>query len=253
MNSTIKLDYVAFGVKYGSGHLYFDRCGQCLLDIERQCPGWGMVSIDVHTGRIENPGKSLIANFNDKEFSFTSQKANKLNMEEIAREVSGVWKVVQANLALEEFVRVGVRFSYLLPTASNEESDALLKRSKMNIVLPPSLLEKDAYSIKNQQIIVVLSKDDTDYRVELAAITRHEGLNPSDLIITDPRLLSNNQKKFRIEKLKQMAEYSANPMFAVHLNIDCSMFGVESFSVEEFVLRHAALVKEDFLPLLMKL
>jgi len=252
MNSTIRFDYVAFAVKYGSGHLYFDRCGQCLLDIERQCPGWGMVSIDVQTGRIENPDKSLIANFNNQEFSFTSQKPSRLSMEEIAREVSGVWKVVQANFALEELVRVGVRFSYLLPSESNEASEALIKRSRMNIVLPP-WLQGDTYSIKNQQTIVVLSKDDTDYRVELGAVTRHEGLNPSDLIRTDPRLLSRNQREFRIAKLKQMAEYSANPMFAVHLNVDCSNFGLESFSVEEYILRHAEMVKADFLPLLTNL
>ena len=173
-------------------------------------------------------------------------------MEEIAREVSGVWKVVQANFALEELVRVGVRFSYLLPSESNEASEALIKRSRMNIVLPP-WLQGDTYSIKNQQTIVVLSKDDTDYRVELGAVTRHEGLNPSDLIRTDPRLLSRNQREFRIAKLKQMAEYSANPMFAVHLNVDCSNFGLESFSVEEYILRHAEMVKADFLPLLTNL
>jgi hypothetical protein len=252
MTTKIRLDYVAFGVKYGSGHLYFDRSGQCLLDIERQCPGWGMVSIDIHTGRIENPEKSLIANFDNKEFSFTSQKPNILSMEEIAREISGVWKVVQANFALEEFVRVGVRFSYLLPTESIEESDALLKRSEMNIVLPV-WLQRDTYLIKNRQIIAVLTKDETEFRVELAAVTRHEGMNPSDLTRTDARLLSKNQNKFRIAKLKQMAQYSANPMFAVHLNVDCADYGVESFSVEESVLRYAEVVKADFLPLLIKL
>ena len=210
-------------------------------DLSR-CPDW----------KIENPGKSLVASFNNTEFSFSSQKPYKLTIEEISREISSVWKIIQANLALEELVRVGVRFSYLLPTKSTDESEALIKRSKLNIVLPEGL-QKDIYSIKNRQIIVVLSKDDTDYRVELAGVTRNEGLNPSELIRTDPRLLSNQQKQFRLEKLKQLNEYSANPMFAVHLNVDCSNYDLEFLSVEEYVLRQYEVVKVDFLPILNNL
>lgn len=246
------LDYVAFEIRYGSGQLYFDRCGQCLLDIDRECPGWTVIAVDVQTGRLENPSKSLYANFNDQRFDFTAQKASRLDTGEIVKEICGLWNIIQANLGLEEFLRIGFRLNYLLPTESADEADRRLNRSEINLVIPNSLLD-DGYGIKNRQLIVVLDKDGTEYRVELAAVTRYEGLAPSDLVRTDPRLLSKKQKEFRIAKLKQMAEYSANPMFAVNLNVDCVRFYPETLSVEEFILKQAQVVDQTFLPVLREL
>lgn len=246
------LDYTSFEIRYGSGHLYFDRCGQCLLDIGRECPGWTPVAVDIQTGILENPGKSLRASFNDHLFAFTAEKASRLEIAEIAKEIYGLWKIIQANLGLDEFIRIGVRLNYLLPTESIEEADRRLKPSEFNLVIPQWLLS-DGYNIKNRQIIVVLVKDGTEYRIELAGVTRYEGLTPSDLVRTDPRLLSRRQSEFRIAKLRQMAQYSSNPMFAVNLNVDCVRFNPETLSVEEFILKQAQVVDQTFLPILRKL
>jgi hypothetical protein len=239
------LDNVAFEIRYDSGHLYFDRCGQCLLDIERECPGWTPITVDVQTGKLENPSKSLHASFNNQQFNFTAEKALKLTTREIAKEISSLWNIIQANLGLDEFVRIGFRFNYLLATESTDEAGRRLQRSKINLVIPDSLLD-DGYIIKHRQLIVVLDKDGTEYRVELAAVTRYEGLAPPDLVRTDPRILSKKQKEYRIAKLKQMAEYSANPMFAVNLNVDCVRFNPETLSVEEFILKQTEVVGNFF-------
>ena len=119
------LDFVAFEIRYGSGHLYFDRCGQCLLDTERECLGWTPISADIQSGRLENPSKSLYAGFNNQRFNFTAQKASKLAMSEIAKEISCLWNIIQANLGLDEFVRIGFRLNYLLATESIDEADKL--------------------------------------------------------------------------------------------------------------------------------
>ena len=246
------LDYATFEIRYGSGHLYFDRCGQILLDIDRKCPGWIVAAVTTQVGRLENPSKSLVANFNNQIFNFTAQKASKLEMRDISKEISNLWNIIQANLGLDEFLRMGFRLNYLLPTESDEEADRRLKKSEINLNVPLSILN-EGYAIKNRQIIVVLVKDSTEYRVEMAAVTRHEGLVPSELVRTDPRLLSTKQREIRIAKLKQMAEYSANPMFAVGLNIDCVRFNPETLSVEEFILKQAQVVEHTFLPILKNL
>ena len=246
------LDNIAFEIRYDSGHLYFDRCGQCLLDIERECPGWTPITVDVQTGRLENPSKSLYASFNNQRFNFTAEKALKLAMTEIVKEISCLWNIIQANLGLDEFVRIGFRPSYLLATESADEADMRLQRSKINLVIPNSLLD-DGYIVKHRQLTVVLDKDGTEYRVELAAVTRYEGLAPPDLVRTDPKMLSKKQKEFRIAKLKQMAEYSANPMFAVNLNVDCARFSPGTLSVEEFILKQTEVVEKIFMPFLGEL
>ncbi len=251
-NMPLTLDYATFEIRYGSGHLYLDRCGQVFLDIDRKCPGWAMTAASPQMGNLENPSKWMVANFNSQIFNLTAQKASRLQVAEIAKEIFGLWNIIQANLGLEEFLRIGFRLNHLLPTESDEEADQRLKNSAINLKIPESLLN-NGYSIKNRQLIVVLVKDGTEYRVELAAVTRHEGLVPSDLVRTDPRILSKKQKEIRIAKLKQMAEYSANPMFTVSLNVDCVRFNPETLSVEEFILKQAQVVENTFLPILKNL
>jgi hypothetical protein len=112
-NFPIILDTVAFQIRYGSGHLYYDRCGQCLLDIEQACDGWLTISADINSGRLERPDKSFNVGFNNSSFDFVAQKANNIDFKEFAQEVSLIWKIVQANLGLNEFLRVGCRFQYL--------------------------------------------------------------------------------------------------------------------------------------------
>jgi hypothetical protein len=245
-------DYAAFEIRYASGHLYFDRCGQVLLDVERKCPGWTITSATTQTGALENPSRWLVLNFSNQIFNFVAQKAWKLEIGEIAREISGLWNIVQANLGLEEFLRIGLRLNYLLATESEEEAQRRLKKAEINLKMPQAVLD-DGYSIKTQQLIAVFVRGGTEYRVELAGVTRHEGLVPSDLVKSDPRILSKRQKEIRIAKLKQIAEYSANPTFAVGLNVDCVQFSPETLSVEEFILKQAQLVNQTFLPLLTKL
>ncbi|MGO8990460.1 MAG: hypothetical protein ACLQGU_02540 [bacterium] len=247
------LDYVSIEVRYGSGYLYFDRCGQCILDIERECPGWIATSVTVQLGILENATKSLYVNFNNERFSFTAQKASKLETKEIAKEITSLWTAIRANFGLEEFIRIGFRSSYLLATESVDEAENRLKRSKFNLTVPEPLLKKEGYAIKNRALVVVLAKDHTEYRVELNAITRHEGLPLPDLLKTDPRLLSKRQKDFRLARMKQVNEYSANPMFAVSLNVDCAKLNPETVSVEEFFLKQTEVVEKDFLPFLGEL
>lgn len=246
------LDYVTFDIRYGSGDLYFDRCGQCILDIERECPGWIPTAVTVQLGQLENAAKSFQANFNNERFNFTAIKASKLGIKEIAKEIFSLWTAVQANFGLDEFIRMGFRSNYLLATETLEQAEKRLSRCKMNLTIPESLTKGD-YTVRNRSLVVVLIKDGTEYRVEVQAVTRHQGLFPPDVVKTDPRLLSQRQKDFRIARLKQMAEYSANPMFAVNLNVDCSKFNPETLSVEEFILNQTEVVERDFLPFLEEL
>jgi hypothetical protein len=245
-------DSISFEIKYGSGHLYFDRCGQCMLDIEREYPGWIATVVNVQTGRLENATKSLYANFSHERFNFTAEKPSRLGIKEIAKEVISLWTAIQANLGLDEFIRIGLRPHYLLATESLDEAEKRLSRSKINLLIPDSLL-KEGYIVKNRNLVVIFDKGGTEYRVELNAVTRHEGLPPPDLVRTDPRLLSQRQKDFRLARMKQMAEYSANPMFAVNLNVDCVKFNPETLSVEEFILKENETVEKDFLPFLGEL
>ena len=53
--------------------------------------------------------------------------------------------------------------------------------------------------------------------------------------------------------MKQLKEYSANPMYAVMLDIDCVTYNPERVSAGEYIKKQIDVVRNDFLPILEKL
>jgi hypothetical protein len=220
-------------IAYTSGHLYFDRCGQCLNDIER-------------------PDKSFSLSFNNNQFTFSIQKAFKVDIKDIAKEVAKLWKIIQANLGLDEYLKVGCRINYLLATKSLEESEKKLQKAELNIDIPKRLMNS-GFNIKSRRMIVVLTKDDIEYRIQLHGVTRYEAINPDTIMKTEPRLLSKKQDQFRIARMNQLAEYNASPMYAMNLDVDCIQVKPINLSVEEYILGRWQIVETEFLPILAKL
>jgi hypothetical protein len=249
---TLTWDTLIFEIRYATGHLYFDRCGQTLLDIEGECEGWLAGPVDPQTGTLERPDKWYRVNFNNSKFDFTADKAHKNKIEDIANECSKIWRIIQANFGLEEFIRIGCRINYILPTGSIEESEKLLKKATLNVNYPERLNNPE-FTIKTRQIITMVSKNKLEYRLQLAGVTRTEGVRPSDIVRKDPKTLSKNQKKFRLARLQQLREYSANPMYGVYLDVDCAQYAPPKIEVDAFINGQFKTVKEDFLPILEEL
>lgn len=245
------MDSFHFEVRYNYGSLYFDRRGQCLNDIERGRDGWYIVSVDPSKGLLEKPDKAFTANFNNQRFSFSSQKAFRTDIETIAKEVGTLWKIVEANFGLDDYTRQGCRFYYLMGTTSLEDAEKLLEKVSLNLIIPDELT-KSGFKRKNTNLTVVLAKDNFEYRLNLTAITRYEAMNPDQLITTDPRLLSTKQKQIRLAKLQRLSEYSANPMYAACLDVDCYEVRPEKISVEEFIIEQSKIVQSEFLQILGK-
>lgn len=246
------MDSVHFEIRYAYGHLYLDRCGQCLNDIERNCEGWQVTSADPSMGHLECPEKSFSINFNNERFNFSSQKSSRIEINTIAKEVNNIWRIIEANLGLEEYLRQGFRIYYLLGTTSLEEAERLLEKSELNIIYPDRL-STAGFKRKNLNVTTIVTNRDFEYRIQLMAVTRSEAIQPNNLIKADPRFLSNRQNQVRIAKLKQLAEYSSNPMYAVCLDVDCYQIKPEIITIEDFIIEQANIVKTHFLPILEKL
>lgn len=252
MNFSPVFDNMHFQIAYTSGHLYFDRCGQCLNDIEGSCEGWLATSVDIQTGCMERPDKSFSLNFNNHQFTFSIQKAFKVDIKDIANEVAKLWKIIQANLGLDDYLRVGCRINYFLATKSLEESERRLKKAELNINIPKRLISS-GFNIKNRNMTVVLTKDDIEYRIQLHGVTRYEAIHPDAIMKTEPRFLSKKQDQFRIARINQLAEYTANPMYAINLDVDCGQVKPINPSVEEYILGRWEIVETEFLPMLAEL
>lgn len=243
-------DLLIFEIKYSHGFLYFDRCGQTILDIETQCDGWFCARTEKNTGQLENPEKRMVLDFSDNSFTF-SIKPEKLDEDLIAKEVQKLWKIIKANFGLEEYYRIRCRIYFLKPTHSSDESEKFIKSSKFNVYVPDNLKSPN-YNLNIRQVIAIFEKEGVEYRVELKGITRAESVDPSGLL-GRPETMSKDQQKYRQLKMKRLAEYSANPMYAVMLDIDCAKYNPEQFSVGDYIKNQLDIVRKDFLPILENL
>ena len=50
-----------------------------------------------------------------------------------------------------------------------------------------------------------------------------------------------------------MSDYSANPMYAVSLDVDCVQVKPTHIFVEEYILEQSKIIEAEFLPILAKL
>jgi len=218
------------------------------MDIMRELDGWFPVAANTQTGTLEKPDKSFVMSFSDSIFNFTADKSYKTTVEEIADEVSNLWKIIQVNLDLEEFTRLATRLYNLMPCLSIEDAERKLGKSVLNVVIPANV--ESNFNIKNRHVIIVFESNNIEYRVSLNTVTRYEGIQPSDILKLDPRFLSKDQKKYRHAKQQQITEYSANPMYAIALDIDCVSVQPETVKVKEFIFEQQEEINRYFMPIL---
>jgi hypothetical protein len=247
----VVLESIVFEIRFGDGHLYFDRCGACLLDIERECSGWTVAQGAQNSGTVIYPAGYSTAIFNNSHFVYSVTKAFKRDLDDMGKEASKLWKIVQANLGIEELVRVGCRIIYYIPCLSIEEAERRLEKSKINLQLPDNILPN--FRVKSRQVVATFENGDFGYRIDLKCVTRVDGLQPSQLLASDPKFLSSKQKEARIAQLKAREEYIAEPMYSIDLDVDCFEVTPQNISVEKFMSEQFSIVQNNFAPFLRSL
>jgi hypothetical protein len=244
------LDDIYFQIRYSFGHTYLDRCGQTLVDIERAFPGWIPGEITPSAGKLINPKEDLSAAFGPDSFTISAKKPD-ADLSIFRKHASGLWKTIKSNLGLSELVRIGVRFYFLQPRKSMEDSEEALARSTLNIKVPDSLSN---YTLTTRHMITILVREHCEYRVELRGITRTESLPPVELLSVNPRILSKGQRDARIEIMKRREAYMKDPMYAILLDVDCASYDVEpDIRPDEYISLHYSKVMTDFVPIIKQL
>lgn len=242
-----------FEIRYPFGHVYLDRCGQTLVDIERECEGWIAAEANPQGTIINRPDKDYVVRFNTSEFNFTARRAFRIEIKEIVKEISMLWRIVQANLNLDEFIAIICRLFYILPTRSIEDSERVIKKSKLNIQYPNTIVNGD-YEIITRHPHTTIKKMGVEYILNFTGMRRAHGLDPSKLALTDPRTLPKHQREARLAELKRVNEYSINPMYGIQLDVECIIYEPdEDISVEDFILAQHAIFMTDFFPIIGEL
>jgi hypothetical protein len=246
------LDKIVFEVRYAFGHTYLDRCGQTLVDIERGVPGWIPGEVDVQRGVVFHATNGYTITFHSSAFNFNATSSEDpqhlKNLEDIGEQLDAVWKIVSSNLGIREFVRMGARFFYLVPTNSMEESERVIERSGLQL----TTTGLDDYKLMRRNLVGVFSKDSVEYRVGLSGITRTSAQQAPPILTTLPHLLPRHQREAQIEMLKARTRYRKDPRHAASFDVDCVIFDPPSVSPSSYLVEQSRIVADDFVRSLLR-
>jgi hypothetical protein len=235
-----RLDSLSFEVRYAFGHTYLDRCGQTIVDIERGYPGWVPGSTDPHGGNLENPSMRATVRFSPDSFAFASVRPEPEGVPGQAAVAEQLWSVVKRNLGLDEWVRVGCRFQYILAKENSDQVERALMAAPMQVVLNDHGGNHEwpsGYTRRQQQPTVVLERDGISYRIAMRSIIRTEGISAAALIHTNPKTLPRNRRKAQLAAIQARMAYARQPEHAVHLDIDCYTEDPDAVNAADFIVR----------------
>src|ERR1700723_3746037 len=165
------LGELALEVRYAYGHGYLDHCGQTLIDIERSQPDWVAGDPTPQSGTLQNPKRNYNIAFDSHRFVITSLRPH--DTKDFADEAQSLWAIVRDNLGLSDFLRLGCRFNYYLPTRSIEESEAKLAAASLNVTYSETLKEKQ-FKPKFRAMVLTLEREGLDYRAGIRGETKTE-------------------------------------------------------------------------------
>ena len=214
--------------RYRRGFTYLDRCGRTVNRIMAERPTWILKGnnpspqnaplVNVETGTQFNFG-SL-----NYDLSLECPKEAGLTEEDVdtfADEADFLAAIVQDELGLSEFARIGFRAWFLVATRSKESSEQWI-RENTGITIPQSWPKGfGGREIAAQGHSIVLQTPDRSFRVAVNGVERTLALDLGDSILNvRPSALPKGQHEALVKKEKSKKRLMANPTHAVMIDID---------------------------------
>ena len=165
------LNRVILELMYDEGYLYWDRCGETLLNIKRNFPDWKWEGISTELTRLKNHKRNMILVFNYKNIRFIQNEVENLNQ---FKETTGkITPIIVESLEINKFKRIGNRFQYVFPLENPDQGKKIIKESPL-IEIPEEKLALFGENSNKTNFVVHIENKDFNYRVELVGIERFE-------------------------------------------------------------------------------
>lgn len=236
---------LVYEVRYKFGFTYLDRCGRTINRMMREKPEW-MPYIDE-----PNPQKAPLINTKNRSiFNFSALKydlaleqefGNEValtqnNIKEFQEDADYLSKIINEELGLQEFTRIGFRIWYLIGTKSNMDSDQLI--SSLGILkIDDVITEIFNGKIENRNFTIVIKGDDRKYRISVNSVERvgTPSLIDKSILTVQARQLPKNQQKHLMKQMKAKQKLASNPPFAVMIDIDSYVENPENIDAIDFI------------------
>lgn len=166
----LRLNRVILELRYDEGHLYWDKCGEMLLDIQRKFPEWKWEKAQ-DVGFLRNTKRNMELLFNYSNIRFLQNEVENLNQ---FKETSGeITPLIVEKLKIKKFKRIGNRYLYVFPLENPDQGKRIIRKSSL-IEIPEEKLALFGEEPTKTAFVVQIEDGSSHYRIELVGIERVE-------------------------------------------------------------------------------
>lgn len=165
------LSSVILELKYGGGHLYWDKCGETISDIQKNNIEWKWNGTSAESAELVNPYSNMTLMFNYNYIRFNQNEVDNLN--QLKESAESIVPIIVKKFKIEKYQRIGNRYRYVFPLKNPEEGKKIVQNSSL-VVIPGDKLALFGENATKTSFVVRFGNNNKQYRVELIVIKRDD-------------------------------------------------------------------------------
>lgn len=176
----LALNRVVMEFRYDEGHLYWDKCGETINNIQKDYPEWQWSGTSTELAKLKNIHRNMELEFNYRYIRFIQVEVENLSKFKSATEE--IVPLITDKFDIKTFKRIGNRFQYVFPVKNPAEGKEIVHNCPF-IQIPENKLALFGQNSEKTSFLVRIENDNTQYRLELQGIER-ESL-PKNITVDD--------------------------------------------------------------------
>lgn len=224
----LNLSSVILELRYEEGHLYWDKSGETLLDIQRKFPGWKWNGTSTELAKLKNFRRNMELVFNYSYIQFIQNEVENLNR--FKETTEKITPIIVEKFKLETFKRIGNRFQYILPLDNPEQGKKIVRNSPL-IEIPGEKLALFGENSNATSFVVHIEDKNLHYRIELVGIER----------VKIPENITIDQQ--------------FNPKYGLRVDVDIAFINevnISDFNCNDFIQKNKKFLENNLVKLIKK-
>jgi hypothetical protein len=237
------LRQLIFEVRYRGGFTYLDKCGRILNLISRDYPEWVIGNeITPQSAPLYSMVNGCRFNFSATRFDFNLDKTVgdpiTDEVQQFIDQVGTLSQVIINELALKDFIRMGVRGFYFFPCDSKDESEKWLRDLAIYTV-SPRVTSAFGDQIEGGSFGVVVSGSECRYRIAANGVEISAQMNVgTEILSVRASTLKEDRLKHLVKQREVERQLRINPGFAAVIDIDAFHEDPPSIDPRDFARRN---------------
>jgi hypothetical protein len=237
------LQKLVFEVRYRFGFTYLDSCGKTVNYIMREYPEWILRTDQPNpqNAPLVSLRNTCTFNFTALKYSFDLEKTlggkalSPQDVDEFTEQAESVSAVVNEQLSLNEFTRIGLRMWYLFPSTDQKDAESwLIKLGCFGV--SNKLADAFESSVDSAGVSVVMTGENRKFRVAFNGVERHSQVDMGEGILNVRASgLSRDQNKVFMEQQRVKHRMLQNPEHAAMIDVDAFVEEPNSIETRSFI------------------